>query len=109
VWLQGSLYGYSGLEMDKLQTLVSSTNELADTLRAVRPRAAQTACLMADAMCLGVSRQPKAPQGAISEAPLPGHAGAQPACAAERWYMAAGDGVMFTEYNLLLQLQIAFG
>jgi hypothetical protein len=36
VWLQGSLYGYTGLEMDNLQTLVSSTNELADTLRAVR-------------------------------------------------------------------------
>ena len=40
-WLQGSLYGYSGLEMDNLQTLVSSTNELADTLRAVRPLAAR--------------------------------------------------------------------
>lgn len=40
IWLQGSLYGYSGLEMDNLQTLVSSTNELADTLRAVRLLAA---------------------------------------------------------------------
>lgn len=46
VWLQGSLYGYSGMEMDNLQTLVSSTNELADTLRAVRLPAARLPILV---------------------------------------------------------------
>jgi hypothetical protein len=46
VWLQGSLYGYSGLEMDNLQTLVTSTNELADTLRAVRLLDAQSHVLV---------------------------------------------------------------
>ena len=46
VWLQGSLYGYSGMEMDNLQTLVSSTNELADTLRAVWLPAARLSILV---------------------------------------------------------------
>ena len=43
--------GHTGLELEDLQTLVTHTNELADTLRAVRQFAADCMLLRACSAC----------------------------------------------------------